>query len=74
MSTVEQAKMTREQIGHILRRHKGSQADVARKARVTRQTVNGWLAGRVTSANIAKCAELMASECLEIDKVKDRHA
>ena len=61
--------LTREQIAKVLRRHRGSQVEVARRAGVDRVSVAVWLT-RGTSANIEQHArevarELLAEEALE---------
>lgn len=67
MSTTQVA-LRRVEIRTVLRRHKGSQAEVARNARVTRMSVNKWLKGLTTSANIAEAAERKALELLGQEK------
>lgn len=73
MSSPRQPKMTRTQIGAILKRHWGTKAEIAAAAGVTKQTVTSWLSGKTTSAKIARCAEAKALECLAIEKVKRRY-
>jgi len=63
-----QADLTRTEIRKILRRHYGSQSEVARLAGVTVQTVNTWLKGNTTSANVAEAAQKIASKL----QIKDR--
>jgi len=68
MSTT-QATLRRVEIRSVLRRHKGSQAEVARNANVSRVSVNKWLKGLTTSANIAEAAEKKALELLDMEKL-----
>lgn len=73
MNSAEQARLSRSEIRKILRRNKGSQVEVAAAAKVSKQTVNTWLAGRMTSENVARAAEAKAVECLEVEKVRKSH-
>ena len=64
MSTT-QADLTRAEIRKILRRHYGSQTEVARFAGVTVQHVNSWLKGKTVSANVANAAQTIARQLEE---------
>jgi len=62
--------LTREEIGVILRRHRGSMAAIADSLYPPiRQTgVSLWLTGKTTSARIAEAAERKARELLDLEK------
>jgi predicted transcriptional regulator len=60
--------LTREQIGRILRRHKGSQIAIADALGIRGSSVNTWLQGKSTSARIAEAAQKKAIELLEVEK------
>ena len=60
--------LTREQIGQILRRHKGSQIAIADALGIRGSSVNTWLQGKSTSARIAEAAQKKALELLEVEK------
>lgn len=61
----KQVEMTRREIRKILRRNRGSQTEVARRAGVKLQTVNQWVLSNSTSANISHHARAVARELLE---------
>ena len=54
--------MTKAKVRRILKRHLGSIAEIARRAKVARPSVSCWLHGRMTSQNIARHAEEVARE------------
>lgn len=68
-----QADLTRQEIRKIfsLRRNRGSQAEVARRADVSYQHVNSWLKGTTTSANVAEVAQAYAQELMAKDRKAD---
>lgn len=55
--------MKRSEIRKILKRHRGSKAELARRAGVTMVSISTWLRGSV-SANITGKAEILARELL----------
>lgn len=67
-NTAASPAMTPQQIGAILRRHKGSQTQIADSLGLRASTVNTWLTGKTTSARIAEAAQVKARELLTIEK------
>lgn len=61
-------KLTREQISELLRRHKGSIAQVADSLEIRSTGVSLWLDGKSTSARIAVAAEAKAHELLKLEQ------
>jgi transcriptional regulator with XRE-family HTH domain len=55
--------MKRSAIAKILKRHKGSKAEVARRSKVKHNVVSMWLSGG-SNANVAEQAEIHARELL----------
>ena len=53
--------LTRARIASILDKHRGSKTQVAQMAGVKAQSVSSWVKGQITSANIAKCAQVIAT-------------
>lgn len=57
--------MTRREISKVLKRHRGSQAEIARRAGgINITNVGTWLKGRSTSAKVELYANEVASELL----------
>lgn len=56
--------LKRYEIAKVLKRHRGSKVQLAKRAGVRLATVSGWLAGMTISANIAGHAQDLASELL----------
>ena len=65
--------LEREEIIRVLRRHRGSQRQIADSLNIRESGVAQWLKGRTTSARIAKAAEKKARELLSLE-VKERQA
>lgn len=55
----------RDEIATVLRRNKRGVARVAIRARVSSSAVSQWIAGRTTSQNIWKAADLITAELLD---------
>lgn len=66
--TNKPASLTREEIGVILRRHRGSIITVADRLGIRGTAMQLWLKGHMTSARIAKAAEQMARELLALEQ------
>jgi len=61
--------LRRPEIAKILKRHRGSKAELARRAGVKLNTVSGWLKGMTVSDNIATKAQALALELQERNNV-----
>lgn len=62
------APLKREEIAVILRRHRGSQQQIADELGIRGPNVNQWLDGRSTSARIAEAAQRKARALLELER------
>lgn len=68
--------LKRSEIARILRRHRGAQVELGRRAGVGRATIASWLNGS-TSKNIADNAEIYARELLlkeEAERIAKKEA
>lgn len=60
----------RREIAKILKRHRGSKVELARRAGIKlATTISDWLAGRTISANIADHAAALANELASKEQV-----
>lgn len=64
--------MKRHEIARVLKRHRGSKAEVARRAGVENNVVSMWLSGG-SNANVAGHAEIHAKELIAKEE-HDRRA